>query len=190
MQPWSGIDKVLRPVGYLKHKIQFIENARLTYEQCSLIDCKEMLALPSNFQTWFRKTTLHLWMVNSRLKEEKGFRQELFNHLWLDVEIKLHELKVKTRLKFITSSLLDSYYGQMLAYDEGLYFGDCYMSAALWRNLLDRNPEFTFEQLYTLNRYVQNHLINIENTNVATFLDGKFKFNNTHGQKVASTSQQ
>ena len=43
-------------------------------------------------------------------------------HVWLDVEIKLSQAGVKTRLNGIVSDLVSSYQGQTLAYDEGIPF--------------------------------------------------------------------
>jgi hypothetical protein len=67
----------------------------------------------------------------------------MFEHLWLDVELKLSEAGVKHNFSKIVADLLTSYYGQTLAYDEGLYMGDTFLTSALWR--------YRAENLYSLN---------------------------------------
>jgi len=54
--------------------------------------------LPETFQSWFSVTVLHMWLYCARLRSEgslgKEMKQELFNHLWVDVELKLHQAGV------------------------------------------------------------------------------------------------
>lgn len=82
-------------------------------------------------------TILHVWIYNARLRAEglegKEMKQEIFDHIWLDVEIKIHKAGVKRQLSKIMSNLVSAYYGQTLAYDEGLYCGDVILAGALWR---------------------------------------------------------
>ncbi|KAH6575398.1 hypothetical protein BASA62_001919 [Batrachochytrium salamandrivorans] len=63
------------------------------------------LGLEESFQGWFSMTILHVWIMNARLRGEgasgKDMKQEVFNHSWLDVEIKLHQAGVKTRISQI-----------------------------------------------------------------------------------------
>jgi hypothetical protein len=93
--------------------------------------------MKDEFTSWFAITILHVWMLNTRFKAEglggKDSKQELFNHLWTDVELKLHDMGVKQSMGRVLEDLLDSFYGQSLAYDEGLAKGDSYLAGALWK---------------------------------------------------------
>jgi hypothetical protein len=76
-------------------------------------------------------------MFNARLrsegKEGREMTQEIFEHLWLDIELKLADAGVKHNLSKIVDELLTSFYGQTLAYDEGLCKGNPTLASALWR---------------------------------------------------------
>lgn len=93
--------------------------------------------MKDEFKTWFAMTILHTWMLNTRYKAEGvagvDAKQELFNHLWTDVELKLTTLGVKHSIGKVLEDLLDSFYGQSLAYDEGLAKGDAILAGALWK---------------------------------------------------------
>jgi cytochrome b pre-mRNA-processing protein 3 len=103
-------------------------------------DCLQFIELGMNkehFRTWFAMTILHVWLVNTRFKAEglpgKDAKQELFNHIWIDVDIRLNKAGVKARVGKIMEDLVDSYYGQSLAYAEGLVKGDAVLASAIWR---------------------------------------------------------
>ncbi len=98
------------------------------------------LQLESSFHSWFTITVLHVWMINKRLIYEgpqaKDYMKEIIHHIWLDVELKLHQAGVKTNISKTVQELVSSYQGQCLGYDEGLYYGDALFAAALWRYLV------------------------------------------------------
>ncbi|KAJ3295687.1 hypothetical protein HK104_002405 [Borealophlyctis nickersoniae] len=162
-----------------------IDVAREAYEQCSFVfderqDLVKQFNLPDNFQTWFALTVLHMWMLSTRLRAEgqggKELRQEVFNHLWLDVEIKLGKAGVNKRVNQIVEDLLGAYYGHTLAYDEGLYENDAIFGAALWRNMYGAQNNVTPLQMEALLTYCRRQLQHIENMDRDDVLNGKFKF--------------
>ncbi|KAH6564423.1 hypothetical protein BASA50_009566 [Batrachochytrium salamandrivorans] len=180
----NGLSKLLNPVGYLKWKMNVIDNARANYEHCAAqfelqANLVKELGLEESFQGWFSMTILHVWIMNARLRGEgasgKDMKQEVFNHIWLDVEIKLHQAGVKTRISQITSGLLDSYYGQTLAYDEGVCCGDAHLAAALWRNFFG-GKDVNATQLLRLIEYTRQQLIHVEKTSLEDIIQGKFQF--------------
>ncbi|KAI8832553.1 ubiquinol-cytochrome C chaperone-domain-containing protein [Chytridium lagenaria] len=133
---------ILQPFSYIRSKMDRIDNARDAYESCSKQFSEEnhllsKYPLKDEFPLWFSVTVLHMWMLNARLRTEgrdgAELKQEIFNILWLDVEIRLNKAGIKTKLGAIVSELMSSYYGQSLAYDEGLSQGDAIFAAALWR---------------------------------------------------------
>ncbi|KAJ2996111.1 hypothetical protein HDV02_000164 [Globomyces sp. JEL0801] len=85
-----------------------IDNARVSYEQCSFEfeKIRHLMNLPENFESWFSITILHVWMIHKRLLQEGDIGKEcneisltlvyneIVSHIWLDVEIKLHQAGV------------------------------------------------------------------------------------------------
>ncbi|TPX60561.1 hypothetical protein PhCBS80983_g01756 [Powellomyces hirtus] len=180
----NAFSKLLHPIGYIKWKMNRIDSARHGYEACSgQFDKRAYMVkafnLPDNFQTWFAMTVLHVWMYNARLRAEglegKEMKQEMFDHIWLDVEIKIHKAGVKTQISKIMSNLVSAYYGQTLAYDEGLYYGDAILAGALWRNLI-ASQDVDAAQMEALLTYVRKQLQRIDAADRAEILEGRFSF--------------
>ncbi|KAI5481817.1 protein required for assembly of ubiquinol cytochrome-c reductase complex (cytochrome bc1 complex) [Pseudohyphozyma bogoriensis] len=104
------------------------------YEECSL---------PPSFQTWFSITTLHVWLISVRFRNlpaplGRTYIQELINHFFIDVELRIrgpygvtHSRLIKGYMK----DMLEQYRGSVAAYDEALVGGDAVLAAAVWRNL-------------------------------------------------------
>nr|KAJ3421242.1 hypothetical protein HK105_004127 [Polyrhizophydium stewartii] len=180
----DSLSRLLNPVGYIKWKMNVIDSARVVYEDCAAQFERQpglvkALNLEESFQSWFSVTILHVWIVNARLRGEGGrgkdMVQEIFNHIWLDVELKLHQAGVKTKISKIATNLLDSYYGQTLAYDEGVCLGDAVLAAALWRNFFGcRDIDAT--QLALLVDYTRTQLALIEQTPLEDVIEGRFQF--------------
>ncbi|KAI8618323.1 ubiquinol-cytochrome C chaperone-domain-containing protein [Chytriomyces sp. MP71] len=154
------------PFGTIKQKMSKIDHARVAYEACSLqfYEGNSLLNrfnLGDNLQSWFNVTVLHVWMYSAQLKtlgpEGKEMCQELFATLLLDIEIRLNKAGVRTNIDKITSELISIYYGQILAYDEGLSLGgDGVMAAALWRNIMGADsPDTTAQNIEKLLEYVR-----------------------------------
>lgn len=82
-------------------------------------------------------TTMHLWILSCRLRAEgpsgKALSAALLQVFWNDAELKLYEAGVKQKLDKHLTELFESVYGQLMAYDEGLTFGDAYLSSAIVR---------------------------------------------------------
>jgi hypothetical protein len=99
---------------------------------------------------------------------------EIFDHIWTDVEIKLYEQGIKTRYKRIFQDLIESYYGQTLAYDEGLSKDDIVLASALWRNFYHQSPDVTITNLTNLINYIRSQLLHIDQIPRSQFLTGNF----------------
>ncbi|KAJ3007527.1 hypothetical protein HKX48_009066 [Thoreauomyces humboldtii] len=184
-----------------------IDSARHGYEACSgqfdkQQDVLKALGLPDNFQSWFAMTVLHMWIYNARLRAEglegKEMKQEMFDHIWIDVEIKIHKAGVKTQLSTIMTNLVSAYYGQTLAYDEGLYYGDTVLAGAIWRSVhladycadcpLNRlfhfastrnlmgSEDVDAKQMEALLVYVRKQLQRIDVADRAELLEGRYSF--------------
>ncbi|KAJ1549047.1 hypothetical protein HK096_000662 [Nowakowskiella sp. JEL0078] len=160
-----------------------IDNAVDAYKKCAsqietqtwfIDECK----LPKNFHSWFASAVLHIWIYSTRLKlegdEGKAMSQEIFNHLWVDVELELHKAGAQ-RILNIVKDLLSGYYGHTLAYNEGLFKGDPVLASALWKNVYG-GKEINATQLAVLLRYVREQLKRIHDAPKDEILSGKFKF--------------
>lgn len=97
------------------------------------------MGLPNTFETWYLLMVLHVWMVSARSRSGSSalrrISEDVSSTLCTDLEKRLYEGGV-TNFRVISRTLkdlLDSYYGQLLAYDEGLSEGEAVMVAALWR---------------------------------------------------------
>ncbi|KAJ3414002.1 hypothetical protein HDV05_007209 [Chytridiales sp. JEL 0842] len=166
----APLSSMVNPFTYLQRKMEKIDHATVIYEGCAnqFNDQNNLLKrfnLQDDFQTWFAVTVLHIWIYNVRLRSEgpagKTIKQEVFNTLWLDVELRLHKSGVRTGLGKIVSDLISSFYGQTLAYDEGLYEGDAVLASALWRNMCGAR-DISATELKDMVAYVRNHLQNVD----------------------------
>ncbi|KAI8895484.1 ubiquinol-cytochrome C chaperone-domain-containing protein [Globomyces pollinis-pini] len=173
--------KAMSPISYMKWKMNVIDNARVSYEQCSFEfeKIRHLMNLPENFESWFSITILHVWMIHKRLLQEGDIGKELYNeivsHIWLDVEIKLHQAGVRADINNIVKDLVFAFQGQVLAYDEGFYYGDAIFAAALWRNIyvsMDVDPQHLTNAL----KIIRQQLQHVDSTEREVFLEGKFKF--------------
>lgn len=64
--------------------------------------------------------------------------QELINHFFIDLELRIRGPYAVTQSRLIKGymkDLLEQYHGACAAYDEGLIAGDAALAAAIWRNL-------------------------------------------------------
>ncbi|TPX42183.1 hypothetical protein SeLEV6574_g05722 [Synchytrium endobioticum] len=173
--------RVFQPFKWIRWRMNKIDSARAAYEKCSqAFKTNETffvqeLGLKDNFSSWFAITVLHVWIYTLRLRAEEGegkeLKQEIFNHLWLDTEIALHKAGVKRQLNKRIQNLLGSYYGQTLAYDEGLATNDAVFAAALWRNVFQAQQvkPTSVEALLT---YVRRKLQTMEYADTKSLLDG------------------
>lgn len=123
--------------------------------------------LPDTFNSWFRITELHLWMVLCRLaaegKEGKTMRNFIITNTWTDIEKKSKKLQdsgsVATRKEGLTV-LSEQFKASLFAYDEGLLDSDKALAGALWRNLFDRkcsSPKYLetiVEHIHKQNRHL------------------------------------
>lgn len=183
-QAASRLEMIMHPIKWTRRQMQRTDYAHAVYEQCSSQfdnrqDILHFLELPENFNSWFLLNILHLWIYNCRMRAEgpeaKEVMQSVFEHLWLDIELKLAEAGAK-RVNGIVQRMVASYYGQFLAYDEGLYRGDAVLAAALWRNLLDADEDITPAKLEQLVIYVRRQLARISEAPTEDVIHGKFSF--------------
>ena len=68
----------------------------------------------------------------------RTYIQELINHMFIDVELRMRGPYAVTQgrlIKGYMKDLLEQYHGACAAYDEGLIRGDAVLAAAVWRNL-------------------------------------------------------
>ena len=170
--------KYTSPITYLKWKMNEIDNARRLYEHCS----SRSLNLHLSFQSWFNTTVIHIYLVqkllnlNNNNQVLKSFNNELLNHFYLDLEIKLFQMGVKSNIGQLIKQLVSSYQGQILGYDEGLYYGDCILMGALWRNLYSSQDSVGIQELERVLCYLKRELTRIEQVELSSVLNSTFTF--------------
>ncbi|KAJ3394975.1 hypothetical protein HDU84_004433 [Entophlyctis sp. JEL0112] len=163
-----------------------IDHARAAYESCSLQfyennEFVKTMGLDDNLQSWFNVTVLHLWMYCAQLKTlgpvGRAMCQEMFSTLLLDIEIRLSKAGVRTQIDKIITDLISLYYGQILAYDEGLALGDAVLAGALWKNTLAASDNVSAQDLKRLVEYVRIQLQHLDGKDL-TDMNNLVKFRN------------
>ncbi|KAI3630126.1 hypothetical protein MIR68_011561 [Amoeboaphelidium protococcarum] len=148
--------------------------------------------MPSNFQSWFSITQLHLWMLQSRFisdqaqqkietsdgrvitpKMNRLINSALIDNLMADIGLKL-QLEGVTQSKIYdryTQELMSSHYGCVLAYDEGFEKSDAFLAAALWRNmyLLRDDDTVGMKHLALMTEYVRKQMAHIHSFKIEDF---------------------
>lgn len=144
----------------------------------------ETLELPQSFSQWFQITILHYWMLAVRMrampfKYGKNYQQKLVDRIFRDMELRMaEELGISSNR--IIEGYLKDYHTQMLgatlSYDEGLMTDDITLGAALWRNVLNGNPEADMRHVEALVSYVRGNLYVLNQLSDREFGFGKFEF--------------
>ena len=80
------------------------------------------------------------------------------------------------KISSIIADLVGSFQGQGLAYDEGFYYGDPILAAALWRNLHICQKDVSFHNVACSLEYVRRNLQHLDQTEPQQILSGDFKF--------------
>jgi cytochrome b pre-mRNA-processing protein 3 len=84
--------------------------------------------------------------------------------------------QVKLNISKIVKDLVSGYQGQILAYDEGLFYGDAILAAAIWRNLYHANNTVKASELAIVVDYVRRNLKAVQDMALDDVLESKFKF--------------
>ncbi|WEJ93288.1 Serine carboxypeptidase 3 [Yamadazyma tenuis] len=144
----------------------------------------ETLQLPQSFSQWFQITTLHYWMLAVRMrampfKYGKNYQQKLVDRIFRDMELRLAEELGITSNRLI-ENYLKEYHTQMLgcvlSFDEGLMTDDTTLGAAIWRNVLNGNPNVDMRHVEALVSYVRGNLYVLNQITDREFGFGKFEF--------------
>jgi cytochrome b pre-mRNA-processing protein 3 len=144
----------------------------------------ETLGLPKSFSQWFQVTILHYWMLSVRMrampfKYGKNYQQKLVDRIWRDMELRMSE-ELGINSTRIIEGFLKDYHTQMLgcvmSLDEGLMTDDITLGAALWRNVLNGNPEVDMRHVEALVSYVRGNLYVLNQISDREFGFGKFEF--------------
>lgn len=142
------------------------------------------LGLPQSFSQWFQITTLHYWILAVRMrampfKYGKNYQQKLVDRIFRDMELRLAEELGITSNRLI-ETYLKEYHTQMLgcvlSFDEGLMTDDITLGAAIWRNVLNGNPNVDMRHIEALVSYVRGNLYVLNQMSDREFGFGKFSF--------------
>jgi len=137
--------------------------------------------MPDTFMSWFQVTTLHVWMVMARLRQEgpegKRIIDELWNTLWEDVEhrMRVSGMEDQQIMEHSMKSMLENFLGTTLSLDEGLIKDDMVMSGALWRNFFNKECDATGLAAYV--KYIRENTLSLDNQSSEYILGGIVRFN-------------
>lgn len=119
------------------------------------------LDMPNTFNSWYRVTELHIWLLMVCAMAEKAngiyLRNQIVRALWKEVETKLERNYGMTYsiLHQYNSLHYDYFTPSTIEYDDGLLSADDTMLAnAIWRNFYDSNCD-DIEKIELLVKYVR-----------------------------------
>ncbi|WAR15798.1 UQCC1-like protein [Mya arenaria] len=121
--------------------------------------------MPDSFQTWHKMTSLHLWMVCTRLRlegqEGKLARFWMVKGLLDDVKTKTDAVAKEVNLK-VQKDDLEILHEQFLTgcmnYDEGILGDDRHLAAAIWRALYHHQPDIDPVHLEIMVHYIRKQV--------------------------------
>lgn len=149
---------------------------------------REQLGLGDGFAPWFGLMSLQVWMMMTRLRAEgergQSFRQALFDQLLVEVEhrVRMSGITQESAVARNVKSLIKSFYGAALSYDEGLLAAsqsDVMLASALWRNLYAMSPHVEASDLAATVRYVRSEMLRLQNADAEAIIAGKWVFSQT-----------
>ncbi|KAI9006946.1 ubiquinol-cytochrome C chaperone-domain-containing protein [Hyaloraphidium curvatum] len=177
----------LNPFARFNQRRKEHKTAIDVYSECARhVENKELfvtgMGLIDAFETWYLLMVLHVWMISVRCRTGSGvlrrMSEDVSSTLCSDLEKRLYEGGITnfTVISRTLKELLDSYYGQILAYDEGLHGGDVLMASALWRNLFSVSGDVSTQQLQKAMRYVRRNLVHLDTMPDEEFRAGSWSF--------------
>jgi len=145
----------------------------------------EELGLQPSFATWFQVTSLHVYMLHTRLRcynpqTSRLYQQMLVDAFFEDIEMRIYyEYKIKSQ-RFIQKQMKEFYEnfrGLTIAYDEGITKSDAVLAAAFWRNLYQSSPSAVdFEKLAKIVNYFWKNMKLLDMSGQTAFQTGEFGF--------------
>lgn len=144
----------------------------------------ETLNLPKSFSQWYQITVLHYWILSVRMRAlpfiyGKNYQQKLVDRIFKDMELRMAE-ELGISSNSVIAKFLKDYHalllGNVLSYDEGLMTDDITLSAALWRNIFNGNPNVDMRHIEALLSYVRSNLYVLNKMSDREFGFGEFRF--------------
>lgn len=123
--------------------------------------------LKDTFNSWFLITELHVWLLSTRVMQEKKegsdknedgkyLRNCIVEAMWDDVTLRSKKLgndNPSFRRKQI-QILSEQFQASLINYDEGLWYDDKVLASALWRRFFESNCD-DFTKIEKLVKYVR-----------------------------------
>jgi len=172
----------LRMAGFYSRESQLIRGAEKMYAEVVAQSMNEeiyaALKLEKNFRSQFALTSLHIWLVLARLREEgkdgKQMSQALYDTFWEDMERRVHAEGVKVRVSKWLKELEEYFFGSCVAYDNALKAEESALDAALFRNVYGTQGDKKNAAILT--RYLRRELASLAMTDGEAVLKGCIKF--------------
>eukprot|EP01103_Thecamoeba_quadrilineata_P009769 TRINITY_DN1977_c0_g2_i1.p1 TRINITY_DN1977_c0_g2~~TRINITY_DN1977_c0_g2_i1.p1 ORF type:complete len:231 (+),score=24.47 TRINITY_DN1977_c0_g2_i1:32-724(+) len=130
---------------------------------------------------WTAISTLHIWMLNVRLRKEgkKGseITQSILDQLFREIELRLIANGITSGLMLakITKQVFPHYHGSIVAYDDGMLNGDVHLANAIFRNLFYRSTSEA-ASLGLIVKYIRMELNRMDNLSLEALIGDNFKF--------------
>jgi len=169
--------KLWKKLGYkggLKYPKGMLKRGGLRLYLCTtqLIDYEMFISeldLPDTFNSWFKITQLHLWLIMVRLSElgEEGrfLRNSMMQWVWKDVEKRIKKLEeggVSSSVKRESLTLMNEQLRfAIFSLDEGLLGTDRDLAGAVWRIIFEQDCEDP-AKVEKLVRYIRKQVAYIE----------------------------
>lgn len=102
--------------------------------------------------------------------------KEVADHFWTDTELQLTRAGVTSHLNKHMADLISSFYGTLLALDEGVYKGDAVLASAVWRNVFGCSQDVKAAEVLQAMEYVRRELQKMESVDRDVLLSGEDVF--------------
>lgn len=145
----------------------------------------DTLMMPRTFAAWFQVTTLHVWLLFTRMRAMPAdigdkYKQKLTDALFKDIELRLSE-EMNVMSGQIRDNYMKDFHSQMMgmvfSLDEALARNsDDVLAGALWRNIFNGDKNIDMVKLEAVVRYVRMQLYVLDSIPDRPFGFGDFKF--------------
>lgn len=156
----------------------------------------DYVGVPDTMTAWHKLTTLHIWLIMTRLategREGRLVRNEMIEGFLTDTKTKSKligkELKVQVKGEEI-EFLHEQFLAALINYDEGLLGSDRQLAGSVWRCLFDLKKDVDPTDLETVVAYIRkqvSHLQKIDSRSMLT--NGLIPFLPVHGNSVPKST--
>lgn len=135
------------------------------------------IGLPDTLTAWHSLTSLHIWLIMTRLvtegREGQLVRNEVIEALLTDTKSKSKligkEMKIQVKGEQI-ERLHEQFLAALISYDEGLLSSDRQLAGAVWRCLFRMKSDVNPIDLETVVAYIRKQVVHLQNIDSKSML--------------------